>query len=307
MNITALFFQMFTLFLIILVGFIAAKLKYMDDDVNNSIARLVAFVISPLQILSSVLKPGNHPISNLTALKITGIAFAMYIIMIFAAKLLPKLLRTKGKEAGCYEYMFIFSNIGYMGYPVIDALFGNEYRFYGTIFILAFDLFCWTYGVAIMSGEKLKFDKKLFLRPMIIAAILAYFLYFSKLGMRCPEIIYNLTSKVGDMTAVLAMLIIGCSLAQISMKEIFGKWRTYVMAVLKMILLPIVIWSILRLFIKDTMILGVVTVISAMPVATNSTIISYQFGGDKNLSSSGVFITTLMAVVTVPVLMTVLF
>lgn len=298
---------MITLFLIIFIGYIAAKLKYLSDDANKDISRLVAFVTSPLQILSSVLKPGNHPIPNLTALKITVIAFVMYIILIFAAKLLPKLLRAEGKEAGCYQYMFIFSNIGYMGYPVIDALFGSEYRFYATIFILAFDAFCWTYGVAIMSGERLKFDKRVLLRPMIIAAMLSYFLYFSKLGMHCPEIIYNVTSKIGDMTSVLAMLIVGCSLAQISLKEIFGRWQSYVLAVLKMIVLPVIIWSVLRLFIKDQTVLGVVTVISAMPVATNSTIISYQFGGDKRLSSSGVFITTLIAVVTVPVLMTVLF
>lgn len=314
-NTQALLIKMLYLFSIMFIGFFAAKLKYMNDEVNKNISRLVAFVTAPLQVLASVLKPHNHPIKNKDALMLTGIAFAMYIVLILVAKIFPIILRPNKKQKGCYQYLFIFSNIGYMGYPIIDALFGEEYRFYGSIFVLAFDCFCWTYGVALVSGEKLKFDKNMFLKPMVIASFLAYILYFSNFSDVAPNYVgetvygtlYDVVSSIGNITSVLAMLIIGCSLAHLSFKQVFLRWQIYVLAAAKMIIFPILFWLVIRNFITDQLILGVIMVIVSMPAATNATIISYQFGGDENLASSGVFLTTLLSVITIPSLMTFFF
>ncbi len=298
---------MIILFSIMIIGFIAAKLKYMTPTLNANISRLLSFVTSPLQIISSVIKPGSHPISNIDTLKLTGIAFAMYIILAFIAMVIAKCMKAEKKQSNCYRYMFIFSNIGFMGYPVIDALFGEEYRFYATVFILMFNLFCWTYGITLMTGEKFRVNPVMLLRPIVLAAVFAYVLYFTKLGMRCPQIVYDVSKRVGDTTSTLAMLIVGCALAYLSPKEVFGNWRTYVFLIFKMILFPIAAWSILRLIITDRLVLGIITIIVSMPIATNSTIICYQFGGDEKLASSGVFLSTLLSVVTVPFLMNLLF
>ncbi len=303
----ALLLKMVYLFSIMFIGFGAAKLKYLTPQHNKYLSGLVAFVTSPLQVLSSVLKPGNHPIKNMDALKLTGMAFLMYFVLIFVAKALPLIFKPNKKQKGCYQYMFIFSNIGYMGYPIVDALFGPEYRFYATIFVLAFDCFSWTYGIALMSGEKLRFDKSILLKPVIIAAFLAYALYFSKLGMKCPQIVYEITSNVGEVTSVLAMIILGCSLANLTPWQVFGRWQTYVLSLLKLVVFPLIFWFVLHFIIKDQVVLGIITVIVSMPAATNATIISYQFGGDEKLASSGVFLTTLFSAVTVPLLMGILF
>lgn len=304
MNISALFYQMLVLFGILLIGYIAAKAGGMTVETNKSLSLIVSSLTTPLLILSSVLS-GARPLSNPDVLKLTLIAFAIHFVLIGLAKLLPRLFRAEGNQAGVYQFLLIFSNVGFIGYPVIDALFGTEYRFYATVFVLAFQLFCWTYGVSLLSGEKMRMDAKTFLKPTIVSAVLAYLIYF--LDIPCPTVLYEITDKIGSMTTPLAMLIIGCSLAQLPIREIFNKWQIYVLCLIKMIVLPLLGWCILRLVLHDESLLGVTTVILAMPTATNATIISYRYGGDEKLASAGVFLTTLLSVLTIPFMMWVLF
>ncbi len=303
MNIAGLSQQMFLLFGIIIIGYIATKCKKMDSVTNQKLSMLISCVTNPLQVVSSVLQ-GERPLENSMVLKITGIAFIIYAVLILLAKALPRILHAKKGQEGVYQFLFIFANVGYMGYPVIEALLGTEYLFCATIFVMTFQLFCWSYGVSLLSGEK-KISWKAFLRPMIVAALLAYGIYFANI--QVPPVCYQLTKTVGSVTSPMAMLIIGCSLAQLSLKEVFGKWQMYVLAVLKLLVLPITGWFILRFLITDKVLLGVFVVTLAMPSATNATIISYQYGGDEKMASSGVFLTTLFSVVTIPLVMWLLF
>ncbi len=303
MNISGLSQQMFLLFGIIMIGYIATKCKKMDSVTNQKLSTLISCVTNPLQVVSSVLQ-GERPLENSMVLKITGIACCIYVVLIILAKALPRIFRARVGQEGVYQFLFIFANVGYMGYPVIEALLGTEYLFCATIFVMTFQLFCWSYGVSLLSGEK-KISWKAFLRPMIVAALLAYGIYFANI--QVPPVCYQLTKTVGSITSPLAMLIIGCSLAQLSLKEVFGKWQMYVLAVLKLLLLPIAGWFVLRLFITDKVLLGVFVVTLAMPSATNATIISYQYGGDEKMASSGVFLTTLFSVATIPFVMWLLF
>lgn len=303
MNIAGLSQQMFLLFGIIIIGYIATKCKKMDSVTNQKLSMLISCVTNPLQVVSSVLQ-GERPLENSMVLKITGIAFIIYAVLILLAKALPRILHAKKGREGVYQFLFIFANVGYMGYPVIEALLGTEYLFCATIFVMTFQLFCWSYGVSLLSGEK-KISWKAFLRPMIVAAFLAYGIYFANI--QVPPVCYQLTKTVGSVTSPMAMLIIGCSLAQLSLKEVFGKWQMYVLAVLKLLVLPITGWFILRFLITDKVLLGVFVVTLAMPSATNATIISYQYGGDEKMASSGVFLTTLFSVVTIPLVMWLLF
>lgn len=303
MNISGLSQQMFLLFGIIIIGYIATKCKKMDSVTNQKLSTLISCVTNPLQVVSSVLQ-GERPLENSMVLKITGIACCIYLVLIFLAKALPRIFRARNGQEGVYQFLFIFANVGYMGYPVIEALLGTEYLFCATIFVMTFQLFCWSYGVSLLSGEK-KISWKAFLRPMIVAALLAYGIYFANI--QVPPVCYRLTKTVGSITSPMAMLIIGCSLAQLSLKEVFGKWQMYVLSALKLLLLPIAGWFVLRLFITDKVLLGVFVVTLAMPSATNATIISYQYGGDEKMASSGVFLTTLFSVATIPFVMWLLF
>lgn len=304
MNTLALFREMLILFGVMLAGFLSAKAGVMNADLNRNLSQLVALLTSPMQILASVLS-GARPMENRDVLLMTAIGVCVYVVLIFAAKLLPKLLRLEEKQAGVFQFLLIFSNVGYIGYPIIEALFGEDYRFYATVFVLVFQFFCWTYGVSLLSGEKMRLQIKAFLRPTILSALLAYVFYFLKLP--CPDTVYQVFNEIGKTTSPLAMLILGCSLAQLPLREVFGRWQLYVLCLLKMMILPFLGWLVLRLVLRDAFLLGVMSVILCMPAATNATIISYQYGGDEKLASAGVFLTTLLSVATIPAMMWFLF
>lgn len=303
MDISGLARQMVLLFGVILIGFMAAKIGLIDQSVNQKASLLLNGVVSPMQVISSALS-GARPVSNKKVFVIIGIVCLIYLALIAAARLFPVIFRIGREKSGVYQCLLIFANVGFMGYPVVEALFGKSHMFYATLIVVVFQLFCWTYGVSLMSGE-MKLSVKTFTRPTFVAAVIALILYLVKI----PEIpiLYRITDTVGSMTSPLAMLISGCALAQLSFKEVFGKWRIYALSVIKLILFPVAGFFILRLFIKEEALLGTLVVSLAMPAGMTATTISYQYGGDTKSASAGVFVTTLLSVVTIPLIMWLLF
>ena len=103
------------------------------------------------------------------------------------------------------------------------------------------------------------------------------------------------------------MLILGCALSQCALRDVFGRPKLYLLALVKLIVVPLAAFFVLRTFIKDPLLLSLTTVVLAMPAATNATILTYQNHGDDRLAASGVFLTTLLSVASVPGLMLLLF
>jgi predicted permease len=306
MNYSALVNKMIVLFLTLAVGYFAARRRLMNEDTNRHLSKLLVNITNPLLILASVLT-GTHPLTNLQVLLLTLTAACGYFVLIALSFFLPKLLRVPPDKAGTYRFLLIFSNVGFVGYPIVQALFGDGAMFYVTIYVMAFQLFVWSYGVHLIADPEAKFQFKwdILKRPCFIASILAYILYFTRLQL--PAVIGQAASYVGDLTSPISMLIIGCALAQMPLRRVFSSWRLYVLAAVKMIVIPTAAYFALRLVFRDQLMLGIAVIMLCMPSATNTAIISYEYGGDGELASSGVFLTTLLSVVSIPALMYLLF
>lgn len=305
MDIPALFEKMLSLFCVLVAGFVCGKLGVMTEDTNRHLSRLVANLTNPMLMLSSVMT-GERLMTNGEVLELTLVAAGCYAFLIATSFAVPKLLRVAPGEKGLYRFMYIFSNLGYLGYPIVRALFGAGAMFHMTIFVLVFQFVCWSYGAQIVGGGgRFRLSWSLLKRPSIAGALLAYGIYLS--GIQFPAIVADVTSTVGEVTSPLAMLIIGCALAQCPLKAVFGRWQVYALAAVKMLLVPTAAFFALRPFLRSELLLGVTVVALAMPVATNATILSYEYHADEKLAASGVFLTTLLSVVTLPALMLALF
>ena len=103
------------------------------------------------------------------------------------------------------------------------------------------------------------------------------------------------------------MLIIGCALAQMKLRRVFDQWRLYVLCAVKLLLFPACVWAILRRVVNNELMVAITVLLISMPVATNSTIISYRCGGDQETASAGIFLSTLLSLGTLPLLMYLLF
>lgn len=298
--------QMLLLFLLMAAGFIADKCKVMNADLNRGLSKLVLNVTLPAMVLAAVLK-ADHSLETAQVFVLLGVAVGLYLFLIPLGYLFTKLLAVKDGEKGVYRYSFIFGNIGFMGFPVVAAIYAGDSVmavFYASFFQLPFCFLNYTLGVHLMAGEDAPKRPlwKAALQPGVIVPIVGLALYLLNVSM--PDVIVGTADKLGSITTPASMLIIGATVAEMPLKNVFVTWRLYPATVIKIALIPGLFWALLRLLHLplDPIMLGVAVIMAAMPTANSSTMLCHTYGGDAELAASSVVVTTIASVVGVPLL-----
>lgn len=302
MDIQVILMQMIQLFLVIALGYFLFKMKLLDVDLNKKLTTLLLSVTTPAMIVSSVLSTTVTQGLN-DILFVFAVGFAIYLIMPVLGFFIVKVLRIPLPQQGLYIFMTVFSNIGFMGFPVMKAIFGNEAVFFTAIFNMIFNLFVFTAGIMIMNygtGQKVKLDPRNLLSPGVIASLVALLIYFT--GIKLPDVLSSTVTMIGDITTPMAMLLIGSTLANIPLKEVFSELRIYPYTIIKQIIVPIIAYPILNMFIGDPLILGITLIMISMPVANSAVLFATEYEGDVSLAAKTVFMTTLLSVVTIPLI-----
>lgn len=296
---------MLVLFGTIAVGYLAGKLRIVGPDFNRSLSGVIINFCASSLIINSVIG-SERVLSNSQVLALTLIALLSYALLILLAQVLPRLLKVKKADWGVWRFMTIFGNVGFMGFPVVQAIYGPEAVFFAAIFQIPFNLLCFTYGARLIAGPKMgPIRPKQFFTPMVIATALAYVLYL--VGWQAPQVLVDFTGFVGSITSPGAMIILGVSLASVPLKSLFTEWRVYVLSALKLLILPVAVFFALKGVVTNELMLGITVIIMAMPVATNTTMLCAQYDGDSVTAAKGVFLSTLLSVGTIPLLMWLLF
>ena len=313
MDATQIFSQMAILFALIAVGFVAAKAGLLTAESNRHFTALVLYVTNPCTIVYSVLS-GDASLTVPELLLLTLIALVFYLVLIGIARFVPKLLHVPPEEAGLYRFMTVFSNVGFMGFPVVKAVFGQGAVFYAAIFNLFFQFFAYTYGIHQISKnpDDGRLSVKTMLQPVIIASVLAYLLYLFSLQAAIVRSTVGglLTQALGmlnGITSPLCMLITGVGLAMVPMGKVLRNWRLYLLSIGKQLLLPVGAYALLSPFVENRLILGICVIMAAMPIATSASLFCAQYDGPSDTAVSGIFLSTVLSVPLVPVVMLLLF
>lgn len=301
MDIKILLTQMTQLFILIFLGYFIFKIKLVDDNFVKKFTNLILDITLPAMILASVLKLEERQAASdvITALIVAALLF--FAILPALGWGLAKLLFVKKDSIGLYTFMNSYSNVGFMGFPVISALCGNVGLFYAAIFNLIFNLSIYTFGVWIMNRDKsesTKFDPKLLIHPGVLVSVFAICFYFT--GIKCPGLITDTIESIGSITSPSAMILIGCTLAKMDVKSVFNEWRLYPWAILKQIVIPLLLWVPYTLVIKNQMLLQITYILTAMPVANSAVLFATSYDSDDKLAAKAVFLTTLISLITVP-------
>ncbi len=300
MDIKVVISQMLTLFLILALGYLAAKRKVVSPNFGAQLSNFILSITLPCMMLASVATmPADTNQKDVLMMFVISILF--YLVMPFIAYMIARILMVKKEDRQLYMYMTIWSNVGFMGFPVIASIFGEAAIFYATIFNLIFNVSNFTLGIMLMSKEGRKaLDFKKFLSPGMLSSIVAVIMFAAHL--RLPELLNDTLRSLGSTTSPLAMIVIGIALSGISVKSVFTEIRLYPYLIIKQILLPLLAWLILRNMIVNPYLLGIVIVIIAMPVATSAVLFANRYENNVELATKGVFITTLASVVTIPLI-----
>lgn len=304
MNMSAALSQMAVLFLILILGFIGNKAKILNTESNKLLSRLILNIAMPCTVLSSVMN-GTVKATGNDVFLFMLFALISYAVTYLIAWPFPRLIRSPRQDDGIIRFLMAFGNIAYMGYPVIQSIYGSSALFYVTLLNIPFNLLLFSLGIILTSGKREKLNVKLFLTPTMVASVISVLIYAFDVTM--PKIVVDTSSLLGGMTTPGAMLVIGSTLAGIPFREVFTEKRLYPVVFAKLLVIPILTWLILRYLVHDPLVLGVLTVEAAMPTATAAAMLSLQYGGNDKLASKGVFLTTLFSVLTIPLLLYVLF
>ncbi len=299
MDIMVVINQMIILFLIMMIGYTAVKVGFVDLDFQKKLSNFILQVTMPLLMLSSVWEADNKEAGQ-KLFQIFLIAVILYIFLPVIGILTGRLLKVPKNQRDTYTFLMVFSNMGFMGFPVVNSIFGPDAMIYAIIFNMVFNLVQFSYGITLYSGQKMTLNPKTFLSPAVAASGLSILMFLTGVHVRGP--VAEAFKSVGGMTTPLAMLVIGISLAGIPLREVFTEKKLYLFTLLRQLIIPAVSYFLLKLFIQDPMILGVSVIIIAMPCATMAVMMANTYNRNIGLSTRAVFLTTLASVITIPII-----
>ena len=304
-DILPVFAQMVVLFIILVLGYVGGKTKILTPKDNKPLSTMVNCITNPCGVLYSALCV-ERAMENGQVLLLIGVSVIMYFGLILVAHLVTKVMKVQQDQQGQYRFMMVFSNVGYMGIPVVRVVFGEEATIGVTVCIMVFYLFIYTYGVRQICSEpgRKGIDWGKAICPMTVSALLAIVGYLA--GFRVDGVVKDTLKTVSNITTPCAMIIIGCALSSVPLKSVFTNWRLYIVALMKLLVIPLAVYGLLYPIMGGSVLLGVIVIIMAMPIATIITMLSAQYDKDQTLAASSVFITTLLSVVTIPLLAAVL-
>ena len=290
--------QVIELFILIGVGFLCGKIKMLNDKTAKSITDIVLYIVCPCVIIQNFIRPFDH--AMLGGLMTTAAAsFLIQIVSIVIAMLIFH--DKEPKKNRVYRFSLIFSNCGYMSLPMQQAILGLDGVFLGDVYIVVFYIIMWTFGVWLSSGDKKSMSfKKIALNPCIIGMVIGFIIFLTS----CPvhEIIAKPIGFLANLNTPLPMMIVGYYLSKSKISDAFKDGKGFICVLFRLIAVPLLAFGGMMLCgIRDTVLITCV-IAAAAPVAAAATMFAAKFDNDTELSVNLVTLSTLLSVVTMPLI-----
>ncbi len=316
MSISVIIEQMGKLFVILCLGTILARLEILDVHTKQKLTKLLLYVTTPLMMIDAfhdrmlMLETQEQAANAVSVGMLFAFSFAFYIIMIVLSLLLVFAMRIPKEDRRIYLFMTIFGNVGFMGFPVVESVYGTEGLFYAAILNSVFNIFVYTFGVVLMGGASEKEGasfadtlrgipwKKLLLTPAVLCTAVGIVIF--AFHIRLPGILADTCNTLGGLTSPIAMLVVGANLNGMKFREMVTDMRMNIYVLLRQIALPLVFWVIIRLLTQHIVLAPTLLLMSCMPAANTTALFATEYHGNEKLASQGIFLTTLFSLISFP-------
>lgn len=308
MNFSALLTIIATLFLLMACGFFARKKGIIDDVASKRLSTLIIKIGQPMMIISA-LTEAEFSYENLgDGFLYIGIGIIFHAVMGGLAFILCKGFKDLD-ERKITEFSLMFVNGGFIGFPILEALFGAKGLFLAAFFNISFHLFIWSWGVAILARKRS--DIKLTVRKIFInlgsvpclIGVLIYMLVIPFPGFALPAFLSKFFLYLSNLCTPISVLITGALLATRTPKQIFGSGKIYYFSLMKLIVLPLIVCVICKLIRLPQDMILFVTVEAALPAASSITMFSEIYGLNSGYASQTVGTSSLLSVGTLPLVL----
>lgn len=292
--------KMLSLAVMMVLGFGACRFGILDSRTNKALSDLVIDITTPCMMLASL---AATEAKRADLMLMILCAVIMYGLFFGVARVVPEKLPVPEKEKPAYKYYTIFTNNAFMGFPVIRALWGSKALVYAALLNIPVSVMMYTYGIWLYargSGEQQKFSLRKLINITNVSAVVVLILAMFKFKFTGPA--QDTLNIIGDATVPLSMIVVGSTLAESPLKGAFTNWIIYAFAAVRLVAFPLIVFALVYFLPINPLIKGVLVVIAAMPGSANGVLFAQQYGYNRTVSSRYVFISTVMSVLTIPLI-----
>lgn len=303
MTMQALFGTVACLSLLLATGYAARKLGIINDTLSKGLSNLIIKICQPALIINSLIRT-TYDAGRLKEGLITFvIGFGLHIFMALFAYFACRPIRD-ADERKLSEFSLVFTNCGFIGFPILESIMGEKGLFWGAFFFISFHMLTWTWGILILARGREDIQpkiKNIFLNYGTVPCAIGLALYLSQLPI--PDFLLDFSDYLASLGTPVSMLITGALLATLPMKTMFCSGRLYWVCALKLLIIPILVCVLMKLVGIPNDYTCFATVMAALPSAAVLTMLSEMYGIKPSYAALTVGMTSLLSVATLPVVM----
>lgn len=289
--------QVLQLLLMILAGTACCKWGVFQAREKSVLANLLLYLVVPAMVLDSYMVEFD-PATFHNLLLAFGLGTVVLLVGLLVAFLAT--LGANRQKRPILWFACAFSNAGYMGFPLIRALFGEEGLLYASAFVTVFNILIWTIGTTVLSGqaEPKKILRSVVTCPCILAVAAGLVIYLGRIPM--PEILTGPVGAIGDMNTPLSMIITGATIASSDLGRLLRNRDLFRALGVRMLLVPAVELALFAVLGLQGTVPTIVLLLEACPCAAITTMFSIQYHHDEELAAGSVVFSTLSSILTLP-------
>ncbi|MGE4276355.1 MAG: AEC family transporter [Lawsonibacter sp.] len=307
LSFSLLFSNLIGLFSLIGVGFLLVRVNLIPASASGSMTALLMKVTLPASIFSSMIRPFDMGFFR-DAVVIFFIGFGFFLGYAGLSWLLSRLFRVPKGRRGMWMECCTFCNNGFMGFPVAYAIFGDEGLALAVILGISFNLLIYTLGAKMVAldqpeggqAPQVSWSKVMF---SVINFTIVLSLLFYCFQIPVPAAVFTPIQHLANVTTPLSMLITGMNLAESRLSDVIFDRDAITASFVRLLVFPILTWALLRLLpVSNPLVLGVTLIIMSMPSAAVSVAMGEQYNGCTELGARAVFLSSLLCIVTIPMI-----
>jgi len=287
----------------LIAGYVCRITKVLNDGAIAALTDLLIKITLPCTIFVTMMRPFSTELFA-DSLKVLGIFTAIQFLNLLFGFIIVKMLRvTDSNIKHIWMFAITFGNVGYMGYPVINAVFGESALIYASMVNISYNVLVNTLGIRLIDPRQ-RFTKyewrRVFITPVMISTVLGFICFTASLHIPVP--ITNGIKYIADMTTPVSMLLLGAILGKSSIRGLFTGWKVYVVLLVRHFILPLTVLVILKPIVHNYMALSVIVLLCAMPAASFTAIFAQKYNSDAECAARTVFISTFLSLISVPII-----
>ena len=291
----------FTMFIVLCVGYIGRVTKIIDDPLQKGLSNLIIKIGQPFMIVSAVIKieysEENLRIAGIILAIGLGVHTVSALIAYFAA--LP--LKKVPDERKISEFAILFANCGFMGIPVLRSLFGDIGAFWAAVYVVAFNIIQWTYGMILLGRDRDDIRPnllKIFLNFGTTPCIVGILLFVTRLPIPGP--VSEAMNYLGSLCTPISMLIVGAILAKIPVKKLCTSVKIFYYCAVKLVFLPLAVLFLCKAVGLRAEYAMFATVVAALPTASNTVMFGESYDISPEYAAHSVAMSTFLSAATIP-------